>query len=127
MNCEPGEGKPLTIITGSADDLAIFASSDALKRIGSINEWCCHDCRSVLTTDALKRVGHTHDFSVPAVQQAIIAQPGFFLLIDDLLRAALGDKTDIVRVPSGCGRRMFLHDKYGNQICLLYTSDAADE
>jgi len=114
MNLTPGVGKPLTIITGSTEHLKAFADSDALKRDCRISDWCVHDVRTLLTD--LKHIDRKHDFTEQAVQQAIIEQRAFIPLIDGLVCAALGEKTDITVVPRAGGRRMFLHDRYGNQL-----------
>jgi len=114
MNCTPGDGTPFTIITGSNEHLKTFADSDAIRRDGrSIHDWCVHDVRTLLTD---LDISLKHDFTAHAVQQAIIAQRSFIPLIDGLVCAALGEKTDIAVVPRAGGHRMFLHDKYGSQL-----------
>jgi len=114
MNCTPSEGKPFTIITGSSEDLYAFTKSKSIKRSGGLGDWCLHDAHTLLKDTT--NIDRKYDYQSHAVQQQIVAQPPFLAIVEGLLCAALGEKTDIVDVPHASGHQMFIHDRDGIQV-----------
>ena len=114
MNCTPSEGKPFTIITGSSEDLYTFTKSKSIKRSGGLGDWCLHDAHTLLKDTTT--IDRKYDYQSHAVQQQIVAQPPFLAIVEGLLCAALGEKTDIVDVPHASGHQMFIHDRDGIQV-----------
>jgi hypothetical protein len=106
-------GTPYTIVTGGKDQMAKFFNIAIVGDDGPT--WFPCDVRNMLP-DTVK-IDHRDkklDETDSAVQQCIIAQEGFVPLVTDLLKAAVGKRTDLL-IPAFGGSRQFLFDDDGYQ------------